>query len=97
MLRNLIISYDFNKEVDGRKYSQIRKELSEAGRLVKLQKSQYYLSSALDVKSLAKRLRLLLDGNDTLTIFDTTCNAGMIINMEEKRHDVTKLWARNLN
>jgi hypothetical protein len=72
MANNLFISYDLNSP--GQDYSSVINEIKSLGSWAKVQKSHWYVNSALTAQQAVDRVGAKMDSNDSLIVIDATNN-----------------------
>ncbi|MCQ9087358.1 CRISPR-associated protein Cas2 [Vibrio alginolyticus] len=72
MANNLFISYDLNSP--GQDYDEVIDEIKSLGNWAKVQKSLWYVNSALTASQARERVWAKMDRNDSLIVVDASNN-----------------------
>jgi hypothetical protein len=81
MANNLFISYDLNSP--GQDYSSVINEIKSLGSWAKIQKSHWYVNSALTATQAVDQVWAKMDSNDSLIVIDATNNNASWQNLSE--------------
>ena len=69
-MNNLFISYDLN--TPGQKYDNVAEAIKKLGNWAKVQKSLWYVKTAISSEEALRRVWAMMDSNDSLIVVDVT-------------------------
>jgi len=93
MSNNLIVSYDLN--VEGQNYTAVSEKIKSLGGWAHIQKSVWYLKSALSCQQAAQSIYQSMDSNDSLIVIDASNNQASWYGLDDSVGEYIKgSWLR---
>ncbi|MDR6994145.1 hypothetical protein J2Y65_000779 [Aeromonas salmonicida] len=93
MANNLFISYDLH--APNQDYTSLIDEIKSLGDWASIQRSLWYVNSALSAEEAAKRLRAKMDSNDSLVVINAVNNEAYWYNLsDEVAKHIQNFWNR---
>ena len=82
MANNLFVSYDLYRP--GQDYETVSEAIKSLGNWAKVQQSLWYVNSTYTASDAAKKVRSVMDKNDSLIVIDCTNNKGYWYNVGDE-------------